>query len=147
MTGFTQGRYVLKNKAKYMGDVNNIIFRSSWELKLHESFDNNPNVLRWASEPIGIPYIKPTDHLVHKYYPDYYVEYIGKDKILHKDIIEVKPYKQTIISRTKNRRSKLYEDIQYAVNKAKWNACRQFCKKYGFSFRILTEKTNLLFNN
>jgi len=140
MSVFTQGYYTPKNKEKYMGDLNKIRYMSSWELNLHSFLDNNPNVIRWSSEPIAIPYIKPTDGIMHKYYPDYYVEYIDKDKILKKEIIEVKPHKQTIVSKSKNRRSKLYEDLQLAVNTAKWKACQLFCNKHGFTFRLLTEK-------
>ena len=137
---FTQGYYTIKNKSKYMGDLDKVRFLSSWELNLHAFLDNNPNVLRWASEPIAIPYLKPTDRVIHKYYPDYYVEYVDKNKVLHKEIIEVKPHKQTQVSKSRNRKSKIYENLQFAVNNAKWNACKQFCDKHGLSFRILTEK-------
>ena len=140
MAAFVQGYYLPKNISKYMGDINKIRYMSSWELSLHMFLDNNPNVLRWASEPIGIPYIKPTDQLQHKYYPDYYVEYIDAKGEMHKEIIEVKPHKQTINSRTRNRKNKLYEDIQLAVNTAKWTAAQSFCKKNNFTFRLLTEK-------
>jgi hypothetical protein len=140
VAGFTQGYYTPKNKEKYIGDSTKIIFRSSWELNLHLFLDNNPKVLKWASEPIAIPYLKPTDKQIHKYYPDYYVEYIDKNNVLHKEIIEVKPHKQTIVSKSHNRRSKIYEDIQFAINKAKWLSCTLFCKKHGLTFRLLTEK-------
>ena len=140
MSTFTQGYYTPKNPDKYIGDLTKIRYMSSWELNTHLFLDNNTNVIRWGSEPIAIPYVKPTDKSLHKYYPDYYVEYIHSDKTLHKEIIEVKPYKQTIVSKSKNRRSKLYEDLQFAVNKAKWIACQQFCDKHGFTFRLLTEK-------
>lgn len=140
MSRFTQGKFELKHPEKYIGDVNKIRYMSSWELSLHKFMDNNPNILKWSSEPFGIEYLKPTDNRIHRYFPDYYVEYINKSGQLCKELIEVKPSKQTKKSRSRTAKSKLYEDIQYAVNLAKWKACKHFCDKKGLYFRILTEK-------
>ena len=137
---FKQGWYTPKNPDKYVGDVNKIRYMSSWELKLHSDLDNNQKVLRWSSEEIAIPYIKPTDGKVHKYYPDYWIEYEDVDGNVIQEIIEVKPHKQTKRSRSKNAKQKLIEDVAYAVNLAKWDACQKFCDKYGITFRIMTEK-------
>lgn len=139
--GFTQGLYTLKFPQKYIGDINKVRYMSSWELSVHSFFDNNVNILKWSSEGIAIPYIKPTDGRIHKYYPDYYIEYMNKDGLLQKEIIEVKPEKQTRFSKAKSAKNKLYEDVQYAINVAKWNACQMFCDQYGITFRIVTEKT------
>ena len=72
---FKQGYYTPKNPDKYVGDITKIRYMSSWELELHKFFDGNPNVIRWASEEIAIPYYKPTDGRIHKYYPDYWVNF------------------------------------------------------------------------
>jgi hypothetical protein len=140
MAKYKQGLFVPKNPAKYKGDVNNIHYRSSWELAMHDFLDNNIQVIAWNSECIPIPYIKPTDGRVHRYYPDYYVEYYDADNKLSKEIIEVKPDKQTKKSRARTTKSRLYENLTYAINVAKWDACMQFCKRQGLTFRILTEK-------
>ena len=34
----------------------------------------------------------------------------------------------------------LYEKVTWAVNQAKWDAARQWCKKNGYTFLILNEK-------
>ena len=45
-------------------------------------FDTNPNVIRWASEEMAIPYHSPVDRKRHKYYPDFIVELKNKDEEL-----------------------------------------------------------------
>jgi hypothetical protein len=135
---FKQGTYVPKNPEKYMGDVNKIRFMSSWELQTHTFFDNNPNVLRWASEEIAIPYIKPTDGRLHKYYPDYFVEYRNSAGEIIQEIIEVKPAAQVRAPR-KNHKHALYEQLTYAINTAKWTAAARFCAERNIKFRIITE--------
>lgn len=136
---FTQGLYIPKNPEKYIGNINKIRFMSAWELETHQFLDNNPNVVRWSSETIAIEYIKPTDGKLHKYYPDYYVEYKNQHGELIREIIEVKPKAQTSAPRG-GRKVSLYEATTWAVNKAKWNAAARFCAKHGILFRIVTEK-------
>lgn len=139
--GFKQGRYTPRNPDKYKGDKENIICRSSWEFKFCEFLDNNPNVLEWASEEIAIPYIKPTDGRVHRYFPDYWIKYQNKSGQIVQELIEIKPAAQTKqpTSRGKRKKQQLYENITYAVNLAKWQAATQFCDKYGMKFRLVTE--------
>lgn len=123
-----------------MGDPTKIRYMSSWELETHQFFDGNEKVVRWSSEEIAIPYIKPTDGRIHKYYPDYYVEYINNAGQLIKEIIEVKPLSQTKAPRS-NHKHKLYEQLTFAVNVAKWEAAQSFCRQRGIKFRIITEKS------
>lgn len=137
---FKQGYFTPTHPEKYVGDVNKIRFMSSWELQFDKFLDNNPNVLRWSSEEIAIPYIKPTTGKVHRYYPDYWVEFKNKQGEIVQEIIEVKPKSQTQRSRSRKAKNKLYEDLTYAVNIAKWQACTAFCNKYGIKFRIVTEQ-------
>jgi len=136
---FKQGYYQPKNTDKYTGDLNKIIYRSSWELTFMQFLDNNPSIHRWASEPFPIPYVKPTTGRVHRYFPDFFVEYLDKDGNAKKEIIEVKPAQQTRRTRSRNPKTKLYEDITYAINIAKWQAAKQFCDDNDITFRILTE--------
>lgn len=135
---FTQGAYTPRNPHKYVGDITKIRYMSSYELETHKFFDGNERVLRWSSEEIAIPYIKPTDGRVHKYYPDYWVEYINRDGEIVQEVIEVKPAAQTKTPR-KNHKHALYEQLTYAVNVAKWQAAQAFCNKHGWKFRIITE--------
>jgi len=136
-----RGKYDPRNPHKYEGNIRNIRFLSSWELEFMQFLDNNPNVLRWASEEIKIPYIKPTDGQVHHYYPDFWVEYKNKQGQVIQEIIEVKPAEQSRPPKTvgKNKKTQLYESIRWAVNVAKWKACQEFCNKYNIKFRVVTE--------
>ena len=135
-----QDWYTPRHPEKYVGDVNRIRYMSSWELKMHQFLDNNPNVLEWCSECIAIPYVKPTDGKVHKYYPDYWVKYRNKKGEVVQEIVEVKPEEQTRQTRKRNRKQRLYEQLSFEINKAKWRFAQQFCNKYGLKFRIVTEK-------
>ena len=51
-----KGKFIPTNPKKYIGDSNNIIYRSMWERRCMKYFDNNPGVLQWSSEEIAIPY-------------------------------------------------------------------------------------------
>ena len=137
---FKQGYYTPKNPDKYIGDVTKIRYMSSYEYNMHVFLDNNVRVLHWSSEPVGIPYIKPTDGKVHRYFPDYYVEYVNADGEIIQEIIEVKPAQQTRTPRS-NHKHALYERVTFEINKAKWAYCMEWCKRKGFQFRIVTEKS------
>ena len=54
-------------------------------------FDENPNVTKWASEELAIPYMSPVDRKKHKYYPDFIVEMKNKEGVVETLMIEVKP--------------------------------------------------------
>lgn len=135
-----KGRYRPSNERKYIGNPNNIIYRSLWERKFMQYCDLNENILEWASEEISIPYISPIDRKRHKYYPDFYIKYKDRDGKIKKSLIEIKPKKQTIEPQQK-RRSKSYmsEAKTYVVNQAKWEAAEEFCKDHMWEFKILTE--------
>lgn len=137
---YKQGWFVPKNPQKYVGKVDKIRYMSSWEHQVHQFFDSNPNVLRWASEEIAIPYLKPTDGKIHKYYPDYWVEYKKPNGETVQEIIEVKPAKQTKMPRANSKRI-IAESIVLAVNVAKWKACQIWCKQHGMTFRLITENS------
>jgi len=129
---------------KYIGDVNEIVFMSSYELHAFEFLDSNPNVLRWASEEIAIPYMKILPDKTFRpatYYPDLYVEYRDKNGKINKELIEIKPLKQTKRSRSRNPATKLQEDYDYAVNVLKWDAAKVWCNQHGIKFTIATEKS------
>lgn len=127
-----------------MGNVNNVVYRSSWELRMNRFLDNNTQILRWSSEEIKIPYLHPLDGRVHHYFPDYYIEYINKDGEVVHEMVEVKPLAQTTApkkSRGKSNKTALYEQQTYAVNMAKWKYAMEWCKKRDIRFRVLTEKS------
>lgn len=139
MSKFQQGYYKPIHPEKYIGDINKVRFMSSYELKFDRFLDNNPNVLKWSAEPFSIPYLKPTTGRIHKYFPDYYVEYKNKFGEIIKEVIEIKPKGQTTRSKAKNPKSRLYEDLTFAVNTAKWTHAEKWCAERGLKFRVFTE--------
>jgi hypothetical protein len=138
---FRQGIYTPKNPKKYMGKT--AIYRSGLECKFFMFCDNNPNVLKWGSENVIVPYVSKIDGKWHKYYVDNYVE-ILEGTTVAKYLIEIKPYKQTLKPESKQGKKKsslLYEQTQWIINhEGKWPAAMQFCKNRGWKFLILTEK-------
>jgi hypothetical protein len=136
-----KGRFKPKNPQKYRGDANNIIYRSTWEIKVMNYLDENPNVIWWGSEELPIPYLSPVDKKKHRYFPDFIAKMRKADGTVMTYIIEVKPEKQTQPP-TQKRKTKTYlqEVITYEINKAKWYAAEEFCKDHGWQFQILTEK-------
>ncbi len=142
-TGHRQGHFTPRHPEKYIGhNSQKIRYMSSWEYNFHQFLDNNPNILRWSSESIAIPYIKPTDHRIHKYYPDYWIEYRNKQGNIVTKIIEIKPLSQTKPPTRKGKRKKtqIIEQVTYAINIAKWSACQQFCNANNIIFELVTEQ-------
>ena len=54
-----KGRYRVQNLQKYRGELHEITYRSSWELKFMKWCDFSPSVLEWGSETAIIPYKSP----------------------------------------------------------------------------------------
>jgi len=137
-----QGLYEVKNRNKYDGDYTNVVYRSSWELDAFEFCDNNPNVLKWSSEEIVIPYAVPANNggiRPAKYYPDLYMECKISDGRIIKYLIEIKPAKQTKPSKSRNTRNKMYENSVYQKNQLKWKAAELWCQERNIQFKLLTE--------
>ena len=80
-----KGKYKVKNPSKYVGAVDNVVYRSSWERRFMVYADTNPNVVKWNSEGLVIPYVSPVDGKVHRYFPDFWIEVKDeKGKISHR---------------------------------------------------------------
>jgi len=122
------------NPSKYAGS-HEPRYRSSWELTMMRLLDRHPNVSSWASEPIKVPYINPLTRKSSVYVPDFIIVYADKNGTVHKELVEVKPAKETMLSEAKTKGDKL----RYAVNMAKWEAAANFCKKHGLKFRVINE--------
>lgn len=137
-----KGKFKPKHPEKYNGDVTNIIFRSSYELKAMKSFDTNTNVLEWSSEELAIPYLCPTDGKRHRYFPDFIVKVRKPDGSIHIMMLEVKPEKETREPIRKKRITKQYitEVATWGKNQAKWKAATEYCLDRGWEFKLITEK-------
>ena len=136
------GKFKPKNYKKYKGDPTKIYYRSLWERKFMSYCDNNPSIIEWGSEEIIIPYRSPIDKRVHRYFPDFYIKYVNSNGKTLREIIEVKPKRQTLPPKEQKRKTKKYlnEIATYAVNQAKFKAAEEYCKDRKYGFRILTEE-------
>lgn len=131
---------------KYVGDVNNIVLRSSWEKKVVIWLDTTPSIIKWNSEDKKIPYLSPVDGKMHNYHPDFCVVYKDKVGNIKRAMLEVKPFVQTQEPKKPKNQTKSYvsQVETYLVNCAKWKNAKEWCDKNGFEFRLITE--NELFN-
>ena len=136
-----KGNYRPSSPKKYKGNLHNIVYRSLWERKFMIYCDKNENILEWASEELAVPYRSPIDNRVHRYFPDFYIKVKESNGTIKKKIIEIKPQKQCIEPKVKKITSKgyIFEVVEYAKNKAKWNAAKEWCLDNGYEFQVLTE--------
>ena len=128
--------YIPRNTNKYCGTYP-IICRSSWETKMCEWLDYNKDVIEWSSEGHRIRYMFEGKGRI--YYPDYYAMFKNRKKF----IVEVKPQKDLRMPRKKGGKSHktmLIREHTFLMNQAKFKAARQYCKKLGYDFIIITEK-------
>jgi hypothetical protein len=140
-----KGRFIPKHPEKYAGDASKIMFRSSWEVTVMKFLDSSPAVLKWGSEELAIPYLKPVidattgraSFKVANYFPDFVVVYRDKNGELVKEILEVKPLKEALAEKANN----AYDKMALSVNIAKWKAAEEFASRNGMKFRVLTEQS------
>lgn len=131
-----------------MGDPTCIIMRSGWETRFCQWCDIHPQIKRWSSEPVPIPYHNPVTKKVARYFVDFYIE-VEKNGVLEGFLIEVKPNAQIKPPSQKllegNRTLKKIQSYNwqlktYLVNKAKFDAAIVFAKSRGMKFAICDEK-------
>ena len=148
---YKSGKYDPKNPDKYIGDIHNIIYRSSWEYRFCTYCDTNESILKWSSEPVVIPYYNPLDKKDHNYNVDFYIKVLKDDTSEQEWIIEIKPEKQTIkpimegvmtLAKLKsyNRNMQIW-----ITNQAKFRAAKEWADKRGYRFGVIDE--NFLFRS
>lgn len=132
------GRYKVKNRSKYKGDPDNVVFRSMWERHCFRWCDENSEVKSWSSEEVVIPYFYDVDKKYHKYFMDLKITFTNGKTIL----VEIKPEKETQPPKRPDK-SKRYinEAMTYVKNRNKWEAAAKFAKDNNWGFQIWTEKT------
>ena len=136
MAKFAQGRYTLKHPDKYVGRKTPL-YRSSWEFAFMKFCDENPNVAKWASESVRIPYKNPLTGRHTNYVPDFFIGYSDRKGKQRAELIEVKPENQSMRENVGKSR---HNQAQYIQNMAKWEAARAWCKQKGLYFRVISEK-------
>ena len=135
MSRFASGKYQVQNTENYVGN-RQPTNRSSWELTFMKTCDTHPNIQKWASEAISIPYRCPITGKQTVYVPDFFIQYMDKNSKMHVELIEVKPQNQTLrekVGKSKN------NQIEYVRNVAKWRAAQAWCKAQGIKFRVVNE--------
>lgn len=141
----SRGKYTLKHPHKYDGNPNNVVWRSSWELKLINYLDKNSNVLSWGSEEVVIWYRKTVDNnKPHRYFVDFHATLKMSDESIKKFLFEVKPQMMTVVPELpkSGRKTKSYIStcLEVQTNLDKFAAARKVCKEQGWEFVIMTEK-------
>ena len=162
---YHQGYYIPEHPEKWLTKDN--IYRSSWEFLFCKWADQNPSVLKVASEPIGIKYLDPTGNLeycmkhnldpnnpqnwkVRQYYTDFWIEIADETKPDGKKriFIEIKPYDQTQCPKPLTESATLKEHKAYnraaqtyLTNISKWQSAREYFRSRGAEFMVITERT------
>ena len=131
------GRYSVKNHEKYEGDHSRVFFRSLWERQVFKWIDGNPDIKKWSSEEVVIPYKCQTDNRVHRYFIDVKMTMCDGKTYL----VEIKPKSQTKKPLKTRRKTKRYlkEVLTYAKNESKWLAANEYCKDRNWKFLVWTE--------
>ena len=132
-----QGKYKVKNRDKYEGNPDTVVYRSGWERSCFLWADKTPQVVKWSSEEVIIPYLSEVDQRYHRYFMDLKLTMESGQVVL----VEIKPESQTKPP-TGNKRTKRYisEGLTYVTNKCKWTAAQEYAADRGWTFEIWTEK-------
>lgn len=144
-----KGRFDVSNSKKYVvSESGECVYRSSYEWRFMRWCEDNPNVIKWSSEPFSIKYQDLGDlGKVRNYWIDFVVEMENGDKLW----IEVKPLSDV---NGVNRFKKLYESYERpydkvmvakqfpreAKNYSKWVHAMAKAQEHGAKFQIITEK-------
>ena len=132
-----KGIYKPIKPEKYVGNPNNIVYRSLLERKFMVYCDNNPGITNWASEELAIRYYSPIDKKYHRYFPDFIIKTDKNKKML----IEIKPSRQCKrpVPGKKKTKSYMRESFEFIKNQAKWSAATKYAEDNGSVFKIITE--------
>jgi hypothetical protein len=140
MPEYNQGFFKPKFPKKYAGDPKKIVYRSSWEWHIMDELDRNSNILEWSSEEFFIRYRDPVTGNSKRYFPDFLVKKKEKNGNVVKQLLEIKPFEQCFKPKG-SRKVKTHNEAlkTYARNIAKWAAAKEFAKKKGWEFIIVTK--------
>lgn len=139
---YQQGKYEIQNWDKYIG-TKNPRYLSSYELEVFKWMDKSKAVLKWGAEVVVVPYYNPVKDRAARYIVDIYVEYKNRNGEVKKELLEIKPSSQVVLSKRggKSKKTYLEEQLTYNTNMAKWHAAKKYAEERGWQFRILTEKS------
>ena len=144
---YKSGKFEPSKPEKYIGDIHNIIYRSSWERKFMMWCDTNEFVIKWSSEPVGIQYWSTISSKTRTYNPDFYVLVKKQDGTNEQLLVEIKPeaqIKKPEPPKTKSKKSienYRYLAEQYVTNRDKYIAAQQYANERGWKFVVMTENS------
>ena len=133
---FARGKFYPKNQEKYIG-LKTPTYRSGWEHAFMRLCDEHPNVAKWASESIKIPYRHPFTGKYTVYVPDFFIVYNDKEGRKHAELVEVKPKAQTTMENAGRSHAK---QKQVVINTAKWEAASAYARQNKIKFRVVSEE-------
>jgi len=159
MSGFPEPKKIIllheAQRKKYVGNVDNIIVRSSWEHDVLLFLLNHPSIISLNMEECVIQYFSPVDNRYHRYFMDFWVKLKTKSGVEKQVIIEVKPWVQTQIPKmtytktgkeSAKRKASYNKQLNtYMVNLAKWKAAKEFALLNRIEFMILTDDPKVNF--
>ena len=133
-----KGIYKPTNPKKYVGNPNNIVYRSLLERRFMVYCDTNPGIVQWASEELPIRYYNPIDKKYHRYFVDFIIKTDKNKKML----IEIKPSRQITRPKPPKKKTRSYmrESFEFIKNQAKWKAATACAEDNNAVFKIITEK-------
>lgn len=122
---------------KYVGPEP-VIYRSLLEYRFMVQCELNPNILKWSSENIQIPYYMNEKNAQGKFVPVKHIYNIDftlwmKNGAVY--VVEIKPSSLTPLNEAQIKRN----PIMYK-NACKWKAAILWCKQRGYIFKVITEK-------
>lgn len=140
-----KGQYFVKNPEKYKGDYRKVTYRSSWEKYIMEMLDSNPDVKKWCSEEIVVPYFSNADGKKRRYFIDFGVWWNDGTISLWevKPKIECFPPKPPARNTLKSKNNYLNSVYTWNVNLDKWKTTVALCEKKGWKFNIINEDSLL----
>ena len=143
-----KGKFTPRYPQKYIGDHKKIVYRSSWDCKVMDYIDKNPDFIAWSSEEMCIPYVSPVDSKTHRYFPDFIVK-VKSGNNIKTLMIEVKPEKQSRPPEPKKKVTKQYiqEVVTWGINQAKWKAAIEYCKDRKWEFVVMTSNDGISFKS
>ena len=130
------GRYFPENPQKYIGNLNDIFFKSKLEYLCMSYLDKNENVIAWSYEPQCIKYFDKGQQKVRRYFIDFTC--VIKQGMLQKTVwLEIKPESET--HPPKNKKN-IQAMMTWITNSCKWQAAQQLAKQKGYEFHIITDR-------
>ena len=145
-----KGKYVPINVRKYIGNPDQIYYRSGLERRVCEWCDITPAVEMWGSEEVSVPYISMLDGKQHRYFIDFVIKMRNKEGKPLMFLVEVKPEKQCHLPSVqadapqvsiKSQRRRMAATLEYGRNVSKWNAAIKYANTSGMVFEIWSEPT------